>query len=61
MAKTLAAQRRSRAEEVCWSLMLALNLGGLDEIPLEWRSLIADPLQAWCDLAVKTGEMKDDE
>jgi hypothetical protein len=58
MGRTLVAQRRYAAEEVCWSLMLVMQLGGMDEIPLEWRKLIADPLMEWCKLCEATGQMK---
>lgn len=58
MAATKQAQRRSAAEEVCWALMLMVNLGGLDGMDLDWRKYLADPLLSWCDLAVATGELK---
>jgi hypothetical protein len=60
MARTKEAQRRYAAEEVCWSLMLMMELGGLEQIPLEWRKLLADPLEKWAKLCEETGQMKAD-
>lgn len=57
MSAYAVGKRRSAAEEACWALMLALALGGLEDVPIEWRPLIADPLQRWADLAVQTGVM----
>lgn len=57
MAKTKAAQRRDAAEEVCWCLMLMMQLGGL-EIPVEWRKFLGPSMDRWADLCVETGEMK---
>lgn len=50
MAKTRQAQRRDRAEDVCWSLMIMMGLGALDGIPLEWRKQLADPLEEWIEM-----------
>jgi hypothetical protein len=60
VSKTLAARRREAAEEVCWSLLIMMDLGGLD-IPLEWRKYLADSMEPWVDLAVRTGQLRDDE
>lgn len=57
MAKTKAAQRRDAAEEVCWTLMLMMELGGL-EIPMEWRKFLSPPMDKWADLCVQTEVMK---
>lgn len=53
-------KRRKAAEEVCWALMLMIGLGGLDEVDLEWRKMLGEPMEKWADLAVETGEMKPD-
>jgi hypothetical protein len=39
--------------------MLMINLGGLDEVPMEWRDMLAKPLQKWADLCVATGQMEE--
>lgn len=51
-------KRRKAAEDVCWTLMLMMALGGLDDVPMEWRPLLADSLQSWADIAVDTGVMQ---
>lgn len=53
MSKTKQARRRDQAEEVCWSIMLMMELGGL-EIPMEWRPILADPMGEWARLATET-------
>ena len=50
MAKTRSARRRDAAEEVCWELMIAIPLGGMDDVEVGWRKLIAEPLQKWAEL-----------
>lgn len=62
MARTLEAQRRAAAEEVCWALVVMMGLGGL-EIPMEWRKYLGNVMDPWVELAVQTGKMKgtDDE
>lgn len=52
----LVGKRRSAAEEVCWTLVLMMDLGGL-EIEPEWRDYLAGPMGAWTALAVETGVM----
>ena len=56
MARTKAAQRRLAAEEVCWALMLMMQLGLL-EIPVGDRKILAEPMEKWAKLCVETGEM----
>jgi hypothetical protein len=41
--------------------MLMMELGALDDIPLEWRKVLGDPLAKWCELCVDTGQMKSGE
>lgn len=49
-------ERLAAAEEVCWALMVMIGLGeGLEEMPLEWRPWLGEPLQKWAHLAVETG------
>jgi hypothetical protein len=38
------------ANEVCWTVILMMQLGLL-EIPLEERPMLADPMAKWSDLA----------
>ena len=52
-AKRLERQRLKAAEAVCWSVLLAMAVGGLD-IPLDDRQFLAEPMQKWVDLAVKS-------
>ena len=47
-------KRRDAAEEVCFTLLIMMGLGGLD-IPKEWREFLAPPMQAWADVAAETG------
>lgn len=61
MARTKEAQRKIAAEEVCWSLMIMMELGGLEGIPLEWRKQLGDPLEKWAKLCEATGLMKGDD
>jgi hypothetical protein len=58
MAATKAAQRRAAAEQVCWALLIMMELGGLDGVPMDWRPFLTEPLTEWLDLAVDTGQMK---
>lgn len=60
MARTKEAQRRAAAEEVCWSLMLMMELGGLEKIDLGWRKVLGDPFGKWAELCVATGHMRDE-
>lgn len=50
MAKTRNALRRDAAEEVCWDLVLAINLGGLNDVEDGWRKMIGDSLGKWAEL-----------
>ena len=50
--------RMERAEEVCWTLMLAMGLDVLHVANRAERDFLAEPLQAWCDQAVATGQMR---
>jgi hypothetical protein len=59
-AKRLERKRLKAAESVCWSLMLAMAVGGLD-IPVEDRQFLADPMQKWVDLAVKSKLIREDD
>lgn len=61
MARTKEAQRRAAAEEVCWSLMLMMELGGLEGIDMGWRRMLGDPLEKWAKLCEETGQMKADD
>ncbi len=59
--KRLERERLKAAEGVCWSILLAMAVGGLD-IPLEDRQFLAQPMEKWVKLAVKSGLIpKDDE
>jgi hypothetical protein len=40
--------------------MLAMAVGGLD-IPVEDRQFLADPMQKWVDLAVKSKLIREDD
>lgn len=53
-------ERLAAAEEVCWTLMLQIDAGGL-KIPAEWRAFLGEPLRTWADLAVRDGIMASDE
>lgn len=53
----LVSKRRKAAENVCWTVLLMMELGGL-EIPLEWREYLAKPMQEWVELAHATGEIR---
>lgn len=44
------AQRRDAAEEVCWSILLAIELGGLEGVEPAWRKFIGEELQKWAEL-----------
>jgi hypothetical protein len=53
-------KRKEAAEEVCWALMLMMDLGGLD-IPMEWREELGKSMEEWVELAVQTGIMRTEE
>lgn len=59
-AKRLERQRLKAAEAVCWRILLAMSVGGLD-IPLEDRQFLAEPMQKWVDLAVKSKLIREDD
>lgn len=59
-AKRLERKRLKAAESVCYSILLAMAVGGLD-IPLEDRQFLADPMQKWVDLAVKSKLIREDD
>ena len=59
-AKRLERKRLKAAEDVCYTILLAMALGGLD-IPLEDRQFIAKPMEKWVDLSVKSGLIREDE
>jgi len=59
-AKRLERKRLKAAEAVCWSVMLAMAIGGLD-IPLEDRKFLADPMEKWVKLAVQSGLIEKDD
>lgn len=54
-------RRLEAAEEVCSTLILMMQLGGIDgtgdteEERKAWREMLAEPMQKWSDLAFKTG------
>lgn len=52
--------RLEAAEEVCWTLLMMMALGGL-EIPQEWREYLNRTYEPWSDLAVETGIMASEE
>lgn len=52
--------RLEAAEEVCWTLLLMMALGGL-EIPQEWRDYLYGSYGKWTDLAVDTGILATEE
>ena len=58
MAKNKAARRRDAAEEVCFTLLLMMELGGLDIKDKEWRECLGKPMEVWADLAVETDILK---
>lgn len=58
--KRLERERLKAAEGVCWSILLAMAVGGLD-IPLEDRQFLAEPMQKWVDLAVKSKLIREDD
>ena len=57
--KQLVRERLEAAEGVCWSLILAMSVGGLD-IPMEDRQFLAQPMEKWVSKAVKCGLFKHD-
>lgn len=59
-AKRLERKRLKAAEGVCWSILLAMAVGGLD-IPLEDRQFLADPMEKWVKLAVQSGLVREDD
>lgn len=59
-AKRLERKRLKAAEAVCWSILLAMAVGGLD-IPLEDRQFLAEPMEKWVKLAVKSGLIEKDD
>jgi hypothetical protein len=56
--KKAEIERLKAAEDVCWSLMLLMKLGGLD-ISHSWKQYLAKDMQAWVDKAVATGVMSE--
>lgn len=52
--------RLELAEDVCWTLLMMMALGGL-EIEQEWRDYLAGPYEKWADQAVRTGVMDQGE
>jgi hypothetical protein len=56
--KKAEIERLRAAEDVCWSLLLMMKLGGLD-ISHSWRQYLAKDVQKWVDRAVATGVMKE--
>lgn len=59
-AKRLERKRLKAAESVCWSVLLAMSVGGLD-IPMEDRQFLAKPMEEWTGLAVKSGLLREDD
>ena len=59
-AKRLERKRLKAAEGVCYSILLAMAVGGLD-IPLEDRQFLADPMEKWVALSVKSGLIREDD
>lgn len=49
-------KRRDAAEEVCWTLIIMMQIGML-QIPMEERKWISESFMKWADLAVETGIM----
>jgi hypothetical protein len=58
LAKNKAARRRDAADEVCFTLLLMMELGGLDIKDKGWREFLGKPMEKWADLAVDTGILK---
>lgn len=54
------ASRLSAAEEVCWTLLLMMGLGGL-EIEKKWRDYLGTTYEKWVTLAVETGVMNEED
>jgi hypothetical protein len=61
MTKTRNAQRRDAAEDVCWSLLIAIELGGLNEVEDGWRKMIGTELGKWAELVDDPAFHKDCE
>lgn len=57
--KRLERKRLKAAEGVCWSILVAMALGGLN-IPLEDRQFLAEPMEKWVKLAVQSGLIEKD-
>lgn len=53
-------KRYKAAEDVCFSLLLMMDLGML-ELPMENRKFLAEPMQIWADLAAEAGILVDTE
>lgn len=56
-SRYMVGKRRAAAEEVCWTLILMMGCGLLDDVPEGERKMLAEPLQAWANLAYETGIM----
>lgn len=53
-------ERLEAAEDVCWTLLMMMALGGL-ELEQEWRDYLTGSYEKWTDLAVATGIMNREE
>jgi hypothetical protein len=53
-------ERLHAAEDVCWTLLMMMALGGL-EIEQEWKDYLFGPYDKWTKLAVDTGVMETGE
>jgi hypothetical protein len=49
-------ERLEAADEVCWTLIVMMQLGGLD-IPFEERKFLMDTYGPWVQLAVESGDL----
>lgn len=54
----LVQERLEAAEEVCWTLIVMMQLGGLN-IPHAERVFLMNTYGPWVDLAVETGILKE--
>lgn len=53
---TAELERLQAAEDACWSMMLAIDFGGMNRVPMGWRQVVVGGgLQRWTDLAAEQG------
>lgn len=48
-------ERQEAAEDVCWALLLVMGFDGLEDVPMAWRPVLAEPLEKWLATEAPTG------